>query len=681
MNEGALYLTPDQIKELIESLRQFQHEHDAFSTTNDGASKERLLQGFHEFLGDFLGEQETGSEEAALELAELYHSEGIPFVLLMGSFNHLKTRLIELVASNTPDPLAQYRRIDQIFEHAKSTTAHHYLISEASQPCPLPQATIRDKPLIQSGLTWMNRLREAITGDLSDYPLEDAKENDFTRALRYPESLLICLDLKVCDQIMQEHLMLIQQGGLLYAMLQSGRYEQAYLTFQELQRKFTQLLNLVATLYFEAETNRVNRFFGFMQAALYLPGQKVFCIINLRRLGKTNALYGNDAGNRALEQVEHALQEICKKNQEWLVYTRGISGDFYLFGLDHPPSELNGVIRELEHRLAEEDHGLQETPALRHYGIELSNVNELTMENMHVLVEYLDSMSRKQTSTIETGEQATERMFSWIQKRYRRSINLRQKLSEDATDIFVQPLVKLDSRDEIHAFEVLGRFREEDGYISAGMFIDDIIDMGLIVEFDSLILRCIVQQRKQLSTLTDRLFINISASSLQDEHFLDELSEALDGPLSGFEIVLELTEQVLLDAQKLVVDLHGRHGLTFAIDDFGTGYSSLHTVIELALEGGVRYLKLDGSLTRTLSSHPASERILRITRQMASELHLETVAEMIETQEEHDRMEQLGIDLGQGYLIGIPDPVPVWVGKMNYLKARQSQNQQSGFVY
>jgi len=44
-------------------------------------------------------------------------------------------------------------------------------------------------------------------------------------------------------------------------------------------------------------------------------------------------------------------------------------------------------------------------------------------------------------------------MFDWIRARYRRTLNLREKLTEDATDIFIQPLVNLTRREEIHAFE------------------------------------------------------------------------------------------------------------------------------------------------------------------------------------------------------------------------------------
>ena len=95
----------------------------------------------------------------------------------------------------------------------------------------------------------------------------------------------------------------------------------------------------------------------------------------------------------------------------------------------------------------------------------------------------------------------------------------------------------------------------------------------------------------------------------------------------------------------------------------------------------MRYLKLDGSLTRSVITHEASERIMRITRQMASELQLETVAEMLETVEQRERVRDIGIDLGQGYLLGVPDPVGVWQGKLNYMESMRSRDREPGFAY
>jgi len=49
---------------------------------------------------------------------------------------------------------------------------------------------------------------------------------------------------------------------------------------------------------------------------------------------------------------------------------------------------------------------------------------------------------------------------------------------------------------------VLGRFREGEGYISAGLFIDDIISMGLVADFDTLVLKALLRHRDELLRVT-----------------------------------------------------------------------------------------------------------------------------------------------------------------------------------
>ncbi|RMG53908.1 MAG: EAL domain-containing protein [Gammaproteobacteria bacterium] len=501
MKDQPLHLTPPQIDSLLESLHRFHHEHGTLDGLLDDETEALLLDGFRRFLEHFLQESTDGNE-AARALAEEYFRKDIPFVLLMGGFNQIKSQLIELVASNTDAPYTHYPEIDAIFEHAKRETARHYLLAESATPLELPKAAIRDKLLIRLSMEWMERLRQAICNDLANYPLESAEDSAFARALQYPESLLICLDLKICNQILEEHRLIVQQAGLLYALLRAERHEQAYLAFQELQRRFTQLLNLVGLLYFEGQTNRVNRFFGFLQAALYLPGNKLFCVINLRQLGKLNELYGKEVGNQTLELVERTLQTLCEEHAEWLVYTRGIAGDFYLFALNRDPRWLESVLDRLEEGISTTEHGLPVTPALQYHGIDLSNVTELTTENMHLLVEYLNQRARRDGSGISAGREATEAMFEWLRQRYSRSLDLREKLTEETTEIFIQPLVRLARQEEIHAFEVLGRFREGEGYISAGLFIDDIISMGLVADFDTLVLKALLRHRDELLRVT-----------------------------------------------------------------------------------------------------------------------------------------------------------------------------------
>ncbi len=675
IKERVLYLSPDQIDHLLNGLHAFHEGYGALETLLDARRERLLLDGVRELLGCFFEEQ-AASAPVVESLARTYHAEHIPFALLMGSFNHIKTELVEAVAGNTEEPFRHYREIDETFERIKRDTARAYLRCEAHDPDRLPAKILQEKILIRLYIEWLDAINRAIRDDdLSGYPLEPADQSPFHAALRYPESMLICLDLKLCDQIFEQHRLITQQSSILYAMLHAGRFEQAYIAYQDMVRKVVELLNLLSVLYLESETNRINRFFSFLQAALYLPGRKFLSVINLRDLGRLNKLYGTDVGDRALDCVEGILLAEAEANREWLVYTRGIAGDFYLIGHDTDAEAVQALLRRIHREVVAKCR--EELPTdidLLCRGIELTDLNELTTGKMHLLVQYLADMTLEADVNVLAGEESTRDMIDWIKAQYHKSLDLQAMLTPEQTDIFIQPLVTLDSRRRIHAFEVLGRFRDGEGYISAGLFIDDIIAMGWAAEFDRLVLEAVARQAPDLSRITRRLFINVSAASLERDDYLATLVRILEGPLKDFEVVLELTEQVLLERRARVGELHRQHGLVFAIDDFGTGYSTLQTVIELALDGSVRYLKLDGSLTRDITTSMANQRIMQITRQMAQALELETVVEFVETLDQVGTLEGMRMDFGQGYLLGVPDPVSIWLGKLNYLESRHAAN-------
>ncbi|RMG33632.1 MAG: EAL domain-containing protein [Gammaproteobacteria bacterium] len=669
MTEEHLHLTPSQIDELLQSLHRYHAEYGALGTMLDEGREQRMLDGFRHFLVIFL-ERPEEDRQPMMQLAQNYFEQEIPFVLLMGAFNHIKTRLIELVSSNTRNPISHCAEIDRLFEQAKRATAQEYLLLEVERPDPMPQSRVRQKTLIRICLEWLEQVRRAIRHDLDSFPLETPADSRFTEALAYPESMMICLDLKLCDQLRESHRIILQQAAILYAMLGGQRYEQAYVIWQDLVKQVSELLNLLGMLYFESETNRLNRFFSFVQAALYLPGRKFLCVLNLAQLQRINHLYGPEAGGRALDYVATLLDDEFTHNQDWLLFTRGVAGDFYVMGHNTDPAQLQALCARIRDRLADKGSDIPFELDISYYGIELTELNELNTEDLHLVIEYLSECASREDKHIASGEEEGRRLLQWLQERYRRSIDLRARLTPEGTTIFIQPLVSLDEERVLHAFEVLGRFREGEGHIIAGMFIDDIVAAGLVTDFDRLILEHIVAQAPQLRRITHRLFINVSPASLQDPDYLATLKSAIRGPLDDLEIVIELTEQVLMERRQLITELHREHGLVFAVDDFGVGYSSLQMVIELAMEGSIRYLKLDGSLTRNLTESEAVQRVMQITRQMAHELGLTTVVEVIETLDQFDRLEAMRMDLGQGFLLGVPDTVPVWRGKISYLQTR-----------
>jgi EAL domain-containing protein (putative c-di-GMP-specific phosphodiesterase class I) len=90
------------------------------------------------------------------------------------------------------------------------------------------------------------------------------------------------------------------------------------------------------------------------------------------------------------------------------------------------------------------------------------------------------------------------------------------------------------------------------------------------------------------------------------------------------------------------------------VDDFGTGYSSLQYLTRLPVD----ILKIDRSFVAELNGSPEGSAIAEAVIRLSQVLHLTTVAEGIETEEQAAELLALGCDTGQGYLYAKPLPGP-----------------------
>jgi EAL domain-containing protein (putative c-di-GMP-specific phosphodiesterase class I) len=91
-------------------------------------------------------------------------------------------------------------------------------------------------------------------------------------------------------------------------------------------------------------------------------------------------------------------------------------------------------------------------------------------------------------------------------------------------------------------------------------------------------------------------------------------------------------------------------GVEISIDDFGTGYSSLSYLRKLP----VHTLKIDRSFIQDLVIPSNGDTIVAGITAMAKGLHLNVVAEGVETRAQLDYLKSIGCDAYQGYLFSRP---------------------------
>jgi EAL domain-containing protein (putative c-di-GMP-specific phosphodiesterase class I) len=106
------------------------------------------------------------------------------------------------------------------------------------------------------------------------------------------------------------------------------------------------------------------------------------------------------------------------------------------------------------------------------------------------------------------------------------------------------------------------------------------------------------------------------------------------------------------DTAMMVLGRLAAMGCRLSLDDFGTGYSSLAYLQRLP----IHELKIDQSFVLAMNEDSNAAVIVRSVVNLAHSLDLAVVAEGVEKREIYDRLNLLGCDQVQGYLIGQPMP-------------------------
>jgi EAL domain-containing protein (putative c-di-GMP-specific phosphodiesterase class I) len=152
--------------------------------------------------------------------------------------------------------------------------------------------------------------------------------------------------------------------------------------------------------------------------------------------------------------------------------------------------------------------------------------------------------------------------------------------------------------------------------------------------------------------------VNLSSATLADDRLAEAVRAALaDAGLPPERLELEVVEsRALVDVPGVVGRLTSLRGLgvRIALDDFGTGFSTLSWLHQLPVDR----LKVDRSFLADVATDPTSRALLRGVLALGRALHLEIVAEGVETQDQLAVLLEEGCGLVQGYLLGRPAPAP-----------------------
>ena len=147
------------------------------------------------------------------------------------------------------------------------------------------------------------------------------------------------------------------------------------------------------------------------------------------------------------------------------------------------------------------------------------------------------------------------------------------------------------------------------------------------------------------------MFINLHPRELDDAALLNEKLLAT----SAKRVVFEITETAAIEdyerVRAAIAKLRAR-GCRIALDDLGAGYAGLNSLAQLSPD----FVKLDMALIRRIHDKSATRRLVKHILEFCSGEQIPVISEGVETQEEHDKVRELGCPLMQGNFLSPPGP-------------------------
>ena len=233
---------------------------------------------------------------------------------------------------------------------------------------------------------------------------------------------------------------------------------------------------------------------------------------------------------------------------------------------------------------------------------------------------------------------------------------LRAGMKSDEFLLVYQP--KVDARTcALVGFEALARWdRPGVGRVEPNEFIPAAERTGLIGPLGNLILTLachqIAEWRETFGSMVP-VAVNVSPLQLLDPSFPDLVVRTLRHfNLPAELLTLEITESAAvmhMEQARGQISQMRAHGIEVALDDFGTGFSSLNMLRSLPLST----VKIDRSLIDPMPE-PDATAVVKAICDLAAVLHLEVVAEGVETAAHASAALAAGCKVLQGFLYARP---------------------------
>lgn len=399
-------------------------------------------------------------------------------------------------------------------------------------------------------------------------------------------------------------------------------------------------------------SNRI-RFYDQTQVAIQdLYNNYAIVLLDIERFKNINDIHGIAEGDQVLRFVARVLQETYGNQNN---YAR-LHSDMFVFYMSY--DKKGEIIKEIEKLRKKISNNPFQYDIVTKFGIYLVNDRSIPV----------NLMCDRAMMAERTVKGNIMKFCAFYDEHYREEMlragqieqDMEKALTEHQYQMYLQPKYRLKDNSLCGA-EVLCRWQHpEKGLIPPNDFIP-LLKNGFILKLDEYMWEEACKNiRRWLDQGRSVVPISVNISRYHIQH--NDLEKALMELIHKYDLTpdmlnLEITESLFLDKPEelnRVLDRLQKLGFKLEVDDFGSGFSSLNLIRNISVDT----IKIDKEF---LDSEIASEKgkiVVNHTIGMAKDLHLQVIAEGVETKAHVDFLKNSNCDIAQGFYFAKPMPVP-----------------------
>lgn len=381
--------------------------------------------------------------------------------------------------------------------------------------------------------------------------------------------------------------------------------------------------------------------------------------IDLDKFKVINDSMGHAVGDLVLKTLAKRL--LSEFNQHTVICRFG--GDEFILVIDkkkflQPQSQITNKLLEITNIPYSDDHG---NPILVSASVGSVQYPRDGKDLSNLLLRADAAMYKAKAQGRKRGITYTEGMEDDLQRSSLVARYLYLALQSNELELYYQPIMNT-ATGEIFAFEALLRWQNPIlGLVQTPEVIAVAERIGIMSELDNWVIN---QAFEDLATLrlnsnpNAALTINISSLQFADTSLPELLLDTLKKhQLQAKDLIIDISEGTLIqgmDEKTNYIQQLTQCGMQLCIDDFGSGFSSLSYLDQIPN----CMVKIDQCFTHKLTQGSSTVASLH---HLFQSLHMTTVMEGVETAAQSALLDNIGINLQQGFFLERPQPLAYYL--------------------